>query len=126
MIKEAVSASDDTCLVVENSSRYDLKNRFGIVKNFGMRSVVDKLIAYPYWENAARITEDKSALLLVLQLVGLAVPAVTVTYLICKLVRNRKKLIKKAIDAIKRRYNNIKKRKGERPEKKKKQTSAAV
>ncbi|MCH5192950.1 MAG: ABC transporter permease [Oscillospiraceae bacterium] len=127
MIKEALSASDDTCLAVENSSRYSLKNRFGIIKNFGMRSVVDKAVVYPYWENAARITEDKSALLLVLQIIGLAVPVSTVTYLIAKLIRGRKKLIKKAIDAIKRKYNDFKKGRRERPkEKKKKQTSAAV
>lgn len=126
MVKEAMSLNDETSLFIENSSRYELKKRFSIIGSFGMRSVVDRPVVYPYWENAARISEDKSALLLVMQFIGISVPVVTAAYLIGKLIRNRKKLFNKAIDAAKRKYNEQKRRKGERPKKKEKQTSTAV
>lgn len=112
IFKDAVHLDAEHSKLVEASDRYSLKNRLEIIKNFGMRSVVDNGVYYPYWENAARITEDKSALLLVMQAAGLIVPAGTVAYFIGKLIRNRKKLLKKAIDAVKRILNRAKNRRG--------------
>ncbi|MDE5575915.1 MAG: ABC transporter permease, partial [Oscillospiraceae bacterium] len=98
----SVTADDPGLRIVENSVRYRLKNRLEIIADFGMRSVVDSSVVYPFWENAARITEDKSALLLVFQTVFLIFPVCTAAYLLHLLVKNRKRLIKKAIDALKR------------------------
>ncbi|MDE6598790.1 MAG: hypothetical protein K2K34_01760, partial [Oscillospiraceae bacterium] len=104
IITEAFSArEDDPALrIVENSVRYRLKNRLEIIADFGMRSVVDGSVVYPFWENAARITEDKSALLLALQTVFLIFPICTAAYLLHLLVKNRKKLFEKALNALKR------------------------
>ncbi|MDE6595228.1 MAG: ABC transporter permease [Oscillospiraceae bacterium] len=107
ILTEAMGFEENTDRVMENSTRYSLKNRFGIIRNFGMRSVVDSPVYYQYWENAARITDDKAALLLVMQALGLVLPICTVVYYICKLIRNRKKLVKKAIDAVKSIFNKI-------------------
>lgn len=101
ILTEVMGLEDNTDRVMENSARYSLKSRFDIIRNFGMRSVADSPVFYQYWENAARITDDKAALLLVMQALGLAIPICTVVYYFCKLVRNRKKLAKKAIDAVK-------------------------
>ena len=101
ILTEAMGFEENTDRVMENSARYSLKSRFDIIRNFGMRSVADSPVFYQYWENAARITDDKAALLLVMQALGLAVPICTVVYYFCKLIRNRKKLAKKAIDAVK-------------------------
>ncbi len=101
ILTEAMSLEDNTDRVMENSQRYSLKSRFDIIRNFGMRSVADSPVFYQYWENAARITDDKAALLLVMQVLGLAAPLCTVVYYLCKLVRNRKKLAQKAKDALK-------------------------
>lgn len=98
----SVKADDPGLRIVENSVRYGLKNRLEIIADFGMRSVVDSSVVYPFWENSARITEDKSALLLALQTVFLIFPICTAAYLLHLLVKNRKRLIKKAIDALKR------------------------
>lgn len=102
IVTEAMSVQEEDpgTRVVENSARYGLKNRFEIIADFGMRSVVDGTVVYPFWENAARITEDKSALLLALQILFLVFPTVTVLYLFRLLLKNRKKLVKKAIDAV--------------------------
>lgn len=102
IITETLSPDENNSRVVENSSRYSLKKRFGILTDFGMRSVVDSAVVYPYWENAARITEDKSALLLVMQLIGLAMPFSVLIYLFVLLVKNRKKLLHKAVSALMR------------------------
>lgn len=107
ILTEVMNFEENTDRIIENSARYSLKNRFGIIKNFGMRSVVDSPVYYQYWENAARITDDKAALLLAMQILGLIFPICTVMYYLVKLIKNRKKLFKNAIDAVKRIYNKI-------------------
>ncbi|MDE5992544.1 MAG: ABC transporter permease [Oscillospiraceae bacterium] len=104
IVTEALSAREDDpgLRIVENSVRYGLKNRFEIIADFGMRSVVDSPVVYPFWENAARISEDRSALLLVFQTVLLIFPVCTAVYLLHLLLKNRKKLIGKALNTLKR------------------------
>ena len=55
------SGSDENAkekyVVVQNSTRYSFGKIFDIFVNFGERSVVDDGVAYPYWENAARVSE---------------------------------------------------------------------
>ncbi|MBD5139751.1 MAG: ABC transporter permease [Ruminococcus sp.] len=103
IITEALSVQEENTdiRIVENSVRYGLKKRFEIIADFGMRSVVDGAVVYPFWENSARITEDKSALLLALQIVFLIFPVCTAAYLLHLLVKNRKKLLGKALNALK-------------------------
>jgi len=52
--------------IVENSSRYALGHLWEVIRDFGNRSMRTNGVMYPYWENAARLTEDYAALLLVL------------------------------------------------------------
>lgn len=44
-------------VVVENSTRYDFTSIFSMFTHFGSRSIENSGVAYPYWENAARISE---------------------------------------------------------------------
>lgn len=120
IITDVLAIKDDTSgmRVVENSARYSLKKRFEIIADFGMRSVVDGSIAYPFWENAARITEDKSALLLAFQIIFLALPTVTVLYLLRLLIKSRRKLARKAIDAAVRVSDRSRSRSAERKSRK--------
>ena len=50
--------------LVNNSARYSLKHLWSVARDFGKRSMRLKSILYPYWENAARMTEDYLSLLL--------------------------------------------------------------
>ena len=50
-----------------------------MIAEFGLRSMNDYAIRYPYWENVARAWEDVLALVLVLQILFLSIPAVIVT-----------------------------------------------
>ena len=105
MVAEALSVKSPKSEAVENSERYSIKNRFEILKNFGMRSVKDNAVVYPYWENAARITEDKSALVLVFQILGLVVPiGTTFTYVIIG-YKKRKVFFTWFVNATKRIFN---------------------
>jgi hypothetical protein len=60
---------------VENSVRFRSITPWGAIKNFGTRSVSSVAVAYPYWENAARITEDQVALLRVIAFLLYLLPA---------------------------------------------------
>lgn len=81
---------------VENSARYGLKNLLTVVAGFGVRSMRQNGVIYPYWENAVRLTEDWLALLLVLGVVLTLCPTVTLTVeMIRALVKSGKYVRKK-------------------------------
>ena len=67
---------NDDATIVENSARYSLTSITGVIGSFGERSMRNDGIIYPYWENAARYTEDWLALLLALSIVFIVFPAV--------------------------------------------------
>ena len=62
-------------VIVENSSRYSLPNLFGLICAFGERSMRTDEVSFPYWENAARYSEDRLALLLALTIAAAIFPA---------------------------------------------------
>lgn len=71
-------------VVVENSTRYSFGQIFSFFKDFGDHRISDSGVRYPYWENAARISEVYIArLYAVIALLGL----LPLAYLIILLVR---------------------------------------
>lgn len=52
--------------IVENTGRFRPARLWAVARSFGERSMRRTAVAYPYWENAARMVEDYAALLLVL------------------------------------------------------------
>lgn len=78
-IKEKFGISENDMWVVENSSRFGIKKLLTVIGEFGMRSMNDHAIHFPYWENVARGWEDILALVLMLQILCLLIPAVLVT-----------------------------------------------
>ena len=76
MVEENIGFEKEKLQVVENSNRYSMASLFGVIGQFGTRSMNAKAIIYPYWENAARGWEDILSILLVLRLAFLAVPTV--------------------------------------------------
>ncbi len=75
-VKEAFGIGETDMWVVENSSRFGMKSLLAVISEFGLRSMNDHAIHYPYWENVARGWEDVLALVLVLQILFLLIPAV--------------------------------------------------
>jgi len=76
------SFPQETCEVVENSSRYSLGNLLDVIGSVGERSMRTNGVIYPYWENALRLTEDYAALLLVLVILFALCPAVCLLVLV--------------------------------------------
>ena len=64
VVKDKFPVGDGT--VVENTGRYGMWKLWKILFSYGERSMNTQGIIYPYWENAARLTEDYAALLLFL------------------------------------------------------------
>ncbi len=67
----------------------------------GKSAVIDKPIVYPYWENAARITERKAARLMAAMIVFLCVPILTVLYFAVLFFIKRKAITHKLSEKIK-------------------------
>ncbi len=78
----------DGGVIVENSKRFSTFSLLDIVLNFGTRSMNEKGILYPYWENAARMCEDYAALYLLGLVLFLIYPIVLAIVWLVKLIRN--------------------------------------
>ena len=90
--------------IVENSARYSLGSITGIIWHFGSRSMNVFGILYPYWENAARYTEDMMALMLVFAAVSAVVPLVFAGIVAVQAVRRLKVQGKRVANRIRERY----------------------
>ena len=80
--------------IVENSSRYATGHLLEIIQSFGQRSMRTNGVIYPYWENAARLTEDYAALLLVLAVLLAVCPALFAAVILIREIRRTYRLAK--------------------------------
>ncbi|MFW5646934.1 MAG: ABC transporter permease [Acetivibrio ethanolgignens] len=62
--------------VVENTTRYQPLPLLQLVKTFGIRSMRENQIRYPYWENIARVWEDYGSAMLFMALAAFILPLV--------------------------------------------------
>ncbi|MGN0552864.1 MAG: ABC transporter permease, partial [Oscillospiraceae bacterium] len=95
MMTEVLSVPEEEYTLVVNSGRYSITNIFKAAFDGGKRAVVDKAVVYPYWENAARITEENAADVLIAMTVLLCVPIITVLYFVVLLFIKRKAILHK-------------------------------
>lgn len=90
--------------IVENSNRYSVENLLKILKNYGLRSMRNNGVIYPYWENAVRLTEDYLALLLLLILLLALCPVISCIVLairtMIRIYRRERARVPKGIDAL--------------------------
>ena len=68
--------------VVQNTKRFSVGNTLSLLGKFGERSMLREAIIYPYWENAARYTEDLLCVLLVAIFVVGAFPAICAAWFV--------------------------------------------
>ena len=88
-VKEKFGLTEEEMVVVENSSRYSMEAMILVVLDFGIRSMQNAAVSYPYWENIARGYEDVRALVLIGQaLLLLIAGSIIFSFLIIKW-RNR-------------------------------------
>ncbi len=108
IVTDVVSPEEERAVkIVNNSGRFSVKRLLEIAFDGGTRAAASVPMAYPFWENAARITEEKAAVLLVWAAAMLFVPLLTLLYFAVKLYRKRKVILHKAAVKIKETAENI-------------------
>ena len=84
--------------VVENSSRYSLVHLMTeVIGGFGERSMRTNGVIYPYWENAARLTEDYAALFLALTILFALCPILFALVYGIRSIRRGYRFLKKTV-----------------------------
>lgn len=74
-------------VVVENSARYKFSSIYKIFEDFGNRSIYSSGVIYPYWENAARISEVYVARLYMFILLLSLFPLICLIMLAVRLIK---------------------------------------
>lgn len=92
--KEKFGLKEDEMLVVENSNRYSLEAMIPVVLDFGLRSMQNSAVHFPYWENIAKGYEDIRAVVLIIQFILLLIPAVIILITLIIKWKNRKYTMK--------------------------------
>ena len=97
--------ADKSLEIVENSSRFTSGSIYkNVLRNYGKRTMHTNGIAFPYWENAARLTENRCGILLALRIIFLLCPVVFAVILIIKLYIYIKRKLKAEYLILKDRY----------------------
>jgi hypothetical protein len=90
VLLSAVGVDEQEMEIVENSSRYDLESMVRVLGALGERSMRTKAVFFPYWENAARLVEERAALLTLLMFLLPILPAVTLAVIAFRLWKGRR------------------------------------
>ncbi|MBR6770249.1 MAG: ABC transporter permease [Lachnospiraceae bacterium] len=93
-VKEKFGMNENSMWVVENSARYGWEGLLAVASEFGIRSMSEKAIDYPYWENVARGWEDVLSLVFVLQILCILISSLILMVTVVGLWRRRNWTIK--------------------------------
>ena len=99
-MQNAVGKENEEVVLVENSTRFDLLPLFGVIRDFGIRSMSLKEVVYPYWENIARGQEDILALLMLIKCFLLVFPCIFVISVIIYLWKHRTWHLKQGVEWV--------------------------
>lgn len=75
--------------ITDNSGRFSLGSRLGVLKSLSVRGISQDAVEYPYYENAARLTENHLAIRLVPEGLLMCVPILSLLVLLILLNRKR-------------------------------------
>lgn len=96
----------DDAVIVENSGRYSFGNVFTLLRNFSQRTMRTDTVYYPYWENAARLVENRCMILLVIVLLCWVCPVIFAVTVIIKAYRRSKRKLHAVWLDVKDQYEN--------------------
>lgn len=84
-VREKFGLSQNEMQVVENSARFSAEAMVSVSLDFGIRSMQNAAMQYPYWENVARAYEDVRALLFILQSIFLLIAmSIVIVFMVIK------------------------------------------
>lgn len=118
LVKDKINIENDNMEIVENTDRYSLVPMIKVIAGFGSRSMSQKEIVYPYWENVARGYEDIFSVvyiicfLCIITASGIILAAVIKNRASVKLflVENLKKIYKLSVDKFQYGVDKLQKR----------------
>ena len=91
-------------LIVQNTDRFSFSKLWTGLRNFGMISVHDRTIAYPYWENAARYTGVSMEIMFFFALLSAAVILLVIISSLWKMYTHRKWHLKDFLEDMMYKY----------------------
>lgn len=100
-ITDVLSVSEENRTIIVNTGRFSVIKMLKAAFDGGKSAAIDKPIVFPYWENAARITEQRAASLMTAMTAVLCVPILTVLYFAVLLFIKRKAITHKLSEKIK-------------------------
>jgi len=104
-ITEAIGTDDDSLLIIQNTDRFSLSNRWKNLK--GIRKLIlSENISYPYWENAAKIISFDTSVLLLIEILFLIWPVFYLIFLLWKGYRLAERILWEKRTAFKNRYRS--------------------
>ena len=122
----------EDALIMDNSGRFSLKSRWDVLRSLPTRGISSYAVPYPYWENAARLTENHLALRLIPQGILLGIPLVSLMILLLWLNHRRtwglhslREAAERAVDRKRQRDYDARLR-GEEPETLRSRSSRAM
>ncbi len=89
LLKEKFGFDEHKMEVIDNTHRYDLEQIASVILDFGLRSMQNYAIQYPFWENYARGYEDLLAFLLICRILFLLIAISILTIVIICEYRRR-------------------------------------
>ncbi len=83
--------------VLTNTGRFGFDRLLQLLRHIDGRSMQSMGILYPYWENAARVTEDRCARLLLYAGAALLLPLITAVYWLLRLLIDGKRALEEEL-----------------------------
>ncbi|WP_022773517.1 ABC transporter permease [Butyrivibrio sp. AE2015] len=90
IVKESAALDDAYISVIDNTERFSFFALLNVIMSYGTRSMWNKAIFFPYWENLARGYEDILATLLLIRLICRTIVVVIIVLFIIRSYRNKK------------------------------------
>lgn len=87
--KEALGVKDEFVSVIDNTDRFSFIPLLTVIRSYGTRSMWNKAIYYPYWENMARGYEDILATMLFIRMLCLLFAILFISIGIINAYRNK-------------------------------------
>lgn len=100
VVKECCGLDDPYITVIDNSRRFDALSLAQIAGKFGTRSMWDKAIFYPYWENLARGYEDILTMILVIRFLCVVTILIILSVVIVRLYMHKKWTVRGVIKRL--------------------------
>ncbi|SEF51038.1 MacB-like periplasmic core domain [Butyrivibrio sp. Su6] len=89
IVKESAAIDDAYISVIDNTERFSFFALLNVIMSYGTRSMWNKAIFFPYWENLARGYEDILATLLLIRLICRTIVVVIIVLFIIRSYRNK-------------------------------------